>query len=113
MLLNNIIGGVNRAVQRAKYRKHPFSVKSSAINSVENGNELSEKFFIFIDESNVNLFVRRARGISRRLKRAFSKLALTTGPNLHMIGLISAIGILNFKKKRKSYNADTCNPWVH
>ena len=61
---------------------------------VEKITQMSEegKTVIFIDESNVNLFLRRSRGRAPVGSRAVVKIPTTKGANIHMIGAMTQTG---------------------
>jgi transposase len=71
-----------------------------------------EKVFIFMDESNFNLFCRRSVGRSRRGFRAVVKLPNSKGPNLHLIGGMSSNGDFFLERQRGSFTAVACKDWV-
>ena len=64
-------------------------------NYVENIiNSIGEnKFICYIDESNVNLFLRRTNGYAARGNRAVVKLPSSRGANIHMIAALSSTGM--------------------
>ena len=70
------------------------------------------KKVIYIDESNVNLFLRRSEGRSRRGTRCCVKAATTRGSNVHIIGGISQTGLVFWERQRGSYTKDKCCEWL-
>ena len=70
------------------------------------------KTIIFVDESNVNLFLRRSRGRAPKGSRAVVHMPTSKGPNIHMIGAMTQTGLVNFKRRRGSYRSDSCNEWL-
>ena len=69
------------------------------------------KNIIYIDESNLNLFLRRTQARSKTGTRAHINLPCTKGPNVHMVAGISRTGLHHFRKKRGSYNLEGANQW--
>ena len=70
------------------------------------------KDIIWIDETNFNLFCRRTQGWSRRGTRAVQDRPPSRGPNLHVIGAISSVGIVMMTKHRGAFKNDICNSWI-
>lgn len=70
------------------------------------------KQIVWIDQTNFNLFCRRARGRSRAGARAVQILPSSRGPNVHLIGGISAAGIVAMDRRRGSFTADSAIAWV-
>lgn len=70
------------------------------------------KQIVWIDETNFNLFCRRSRGRSRVGNRAVQMLPASRGPNIHLIGGISAAGIVTMDRRRGSFNAAAANEWI-
>ena len=70
------------------------------------------KTVLFIDETNVNLFLRRDQGRSSKGSRCVVKAATTKGPNIHVIGMMSQTGIVYWERRRGSFRKDACNQWL-
>lgn len=70
------------------------------------------KQIIFMDESNVNLFISRTSGRSRKGQRCVVKRPNSHGPNVHMICGISQRGLHNFTRARGSFKWESANTWV-
>jgi len=70
------------------------------------------KTIIWIDETNFNLFCRRTHGRSLAGTRAVINLPASRGPNVHVIGAISAGNIISFTVKRGSFTANEANTWL-
>jgi transposase len=70
------------------------------------------KQIVWIDETNFNLFCRRNRGRSRTGVRAVQHLPAARGPNVHLIGAISAAGIVTMERRRGSFSSDSANIWI-
>ena len=70
------------------------------------------KLIIYIDETNVNLFLRRNQGRSRKGTRCSVVAPTSKGKNVHVIGAISQRGLVHWERRRGSYrNADCCD-WL-
>ena len=70
------------------------------------------KTIVYIDESNVNLFLRRKQGRSRMGQRAVAKLPSCKGANVHMISGLTQSGLVGFERRRGSYKGADCKQWV-
>lgn len=70
------------------------------------------KFIVYVDESNVNLFIRRNFGRSLKGHRSVVKLPNSKGPNVHMIAGISQRGLHHFKRLRGSFRINDANEWL-
>ena len=71
-----------------------------------------EKHIVFVDESNVNLFVRRTQGRARKGKRALIALPASKGPNLHMVAGVSLRGLHHFETKRGPFTLCAAQNWL-
>ncbi|KAK9737467.1 hypothetical protein QE152_g10679 [Popillia japonica] len=60
------------------------------------------KQIVWIDETNFNLFCRRSKGGSTKGARAVQVLPAVRGPNIHLIGTVSAVGVISMKRRRGS-----------
>jgi hypothetical protein len=58
------------------------------------------KYVVFVDESNVNLFLRQSRGRAAIGWRAVVKLPSSKGANIHMIGALTQTSLIGFTRKR-------------
>ena len=58
------------------------------------------KQIIWMDETNFNLFCRRNRGRAKSGQRAIQVLPASRGPNVHLIGAISAAGVVVMTRQR-------------
>lgn len=70
------------------------------------------KQIVWIDETNFNLFCRRTRGRAKAGTRAVQLLPAAKGPNVHLIGAISAAGVLSMERRRGSFTAQSANAWI-
>lgn len=70
------------------------------------------KQIVWVDETNFNLFCRRTKGRARAGSRAVQKLPAARGPNIHLIGAISAAGVISMSRRRGSYTAIFANEWL-
>lgn len=72
----------------------------------------ANKTFIFMDETNFNLFCRKNTGRALQGRRAVVTLPNSKGPNLHIIGAISPAGIVHWERLRGSFKNESCNSWL-
>lgn len=81
---------------------------------VENLNRYIEqgKQIVWIDQTNFNLFCRRSKGRALAGSRAIQKLPAAKGPNVHLIGAISAASVVMMERRRGSFTAELANAWV-
>ena len=70
------------------------------------------KTLIFIDESNVNLFLRRSIGRARKGERCVVRRPNTKGPNVHMIAAISQQRLHRFERKRGHFRGEDAKEWL-
>jgi transposase len=70
------------------------------------------KYLLFVDESNVNLFIRRTVGRALVGSRAVVKMPSSKGANIHMLGALTQTGMVGFTRRRGSYKAEHCNLWI-
>jgi transposase len=70
------------------------------------------KDIIWIDETNFNLFCRRSQGRSRAGTRAIQTMPTSRGPNIHLIGAVSANAVLRITLRRGSFKNNDCNTWM-
>lgn len=70
------------------------------------------KQIVFIDETNFNLFCRRTKGRARRGHRAVMQLPSAKGPNVHLIGAMSATGMVLLERRRGSYTKELANEYI-
>lgn len=94
------------------------------MNSVEN--KLKRKVFVtallqfirdgkqcvWMDETNFNLYCRRSKGRAKKGKRAVQTLPVSKGPNIHLIGAISATGVILMERRRGSFTAALGNEFA-
>ena len=73
---------------------------------------VQNKTIVWMDETNLNLFCRRTQARSPSGSRAVVRLPSSKGPNIHVIGAMSAYQVLKFTKKRGSFNAEAAKTWV-
>ena len=71
------------------------------------------KHIVYVDESNVNLFLRRSRARSKKGTRALGLLPASKGSNVHLIAGISLLGLHHFQRKRGAYKLQDAEEWVH
>lgn len=81
---------------------------------VQNLNRYIEegKQIVWMDQTNFNLFCRRSKGRALSGLRAVQKLPAAKGPNVHLIGAISAAGVVMMERRRGSFTAELANAWV-
>lgn len=94
---------MNSEVNRQKRAEYV----SSAVQALEEG-----KTLIYIDECNVNLFLRRTSGRSRKGARCSVKAPISKGKNVHVIGAISQTGLVYWERRRGSFTKDDCKDWL-
>lgn len=70
------------------------------------------KTVVYMDESNVNLFIRRGCGRSRKGTRCSVKAPASKGHNVHIIGAISQTGMVYWERRRGSFRKEDCKNWV-
>ena len=70
------------------------------------------KYIIYIDECNVNLFLRRFAGRSKKGSRCSIKLPTCRGKNVHVIGAISQRGLVYLERRRGSYTKEESREWT-
>ena len=70
------------------------------------------KYIVWFDETNVNLYCRRTQARAPAGDRAPLARPASKGPNVHIIGAISAYQVINITRRRGSFNADSCKDWV-
>ena len=70
------------------------------------------KTVLYMDETNINLFLRRSQGRSRKGTRCSVKAATAKGPNIHVIGAMTQTGIVYWESRRGSFKKDDCNQWL-
>lgn len=86
--------------------------KRAAYVHALNGLIQQGKQVIWIDETNFNLFCRRSKGRAKVGDRAVQHLPASRGPNVHLIGAISAAGIVKMDRRRGSYTSALANVWL-
>lgn len=70
------------------------------------------KHVIYVDECNVNLFLRRSTGRARKGTRCSMKIPTSRGKNVHVIGAISQRGLVHLEKRRGSYTKEESREWA-
>jgi len=70
------------------------------------------KYIIWMDETNLNLFCRRTQGRARIGKRAVVAMPNSKGPNVHVIGAISAYQVIHMTRLRGAFTAEKANMWL-
>lgn len=70
------------------------------------------KYFVYVDETNYNLFCRRTIGRARRGLRAVVKRPNSKGPNLHIVCGISSTGVVLWERQRGSLKIPNFNAWL-
>lgn len=70
------------------------------------------KTVIYIDETNVNLFLRRSQARARKGFRPAVKCAPSRGRNIHILGGISQHGLVYWERRRGNYRKEDCNEWL-
>ena len=106
-----------------------FTVKEAraapaTVNSEENRRRRAEyvtahmapvgngKTLIYVDETNVNLFRRRACGRSKKGARCLLKAPASKGKNVHIIGAIIQTSLVYWERRRGSYTKEECHGWT-
>lgn len=87
--------------QRANVEGNKVMRRRYVENILEYVGEL--KLVVFVDETNFNLYCRRAMGRARRGARAVVKLPNSKGPNLHIVGCISSSNLEFWERRRGSF----------
>lgn len=70
------------------------------------------KTVIYIDETNVNLFLRRSQARARKGFRPAVKCAPSRGRNIHILGGIAQHGMVYWERRRGNYRKEDCNEWL-
>lgn len=70
------------------------------------------KTLVYVDESNVNLFLRRSIGRAKKGLRRVVRLQNSKGSNVHMIAGISQREFHHFKRMRGSFRHGDANEWL-
>lgn len=70
------------------------------------------KQVVWIDETNFNLYCRRTQGRAKRGKRASQIWPVSKGPNVHLIGAMSAAGIVQIVRRRGSFNSELAKEFL-
>ena len=70
------------------------------------------KVMIYVDETNINLFLRRSCGRSKKGTRCLVKTPTSKGKNLHIIGAITQTGLVFWERRRGSYTKEECHEWT-
>ena len=66
---------------------------------------------IYINETNVNLFLRRTQCRSRKGTRFCVKVPTSRGQNIHIIAGISQAGLVYWERRRGAYKKEHCHEW--
>ncbi|KAI4466021.1 transposable element-related [Holotrichia oblita] len=85
--------------------------RSEYVRTLNQYIEVGEQM-VWIDETNFNLFCRRTGGRSKVSDRAVQRLPASRGPNVHLIGAISAVGIISMERRRGFFAAELANNWL-
>lgn len=103
-----------KQVHRQPITMNSFENKTRRADYVRNLNNYVQqgKQIVWIDETNFNLFCRKTRGRSRIGSRAIQLLPAARGPNVHLIGGISAAGVVLFERRRGSFDSQAANGWL-
>lgn len=72
----------------------------------------NHKQFIYVDQTNFNLYCRRKQGWARAGARAVQVTPSSRGPNIHLIGAIGNVGTIKMDKRRGSFRALDANEWM-
>ena len=70
---------------------------------------LNGKQVIWLDETNFNLFCGRTNGWSRKGNRATQQVPSSSGPNVHVIGVMSCEAIIKISRKQGPFCHADCN----
>ena len=118
------ISTIHRHLDGQLYTMKKVLPEPVAMNSMDNKTKRAEyvqkvmeatgtgRTVIYINETNVNLFMRRSQGRSRRGTRCSVKAATSKGPNIHVIGAMSQTGVVYWERRRGSYKKADCGEWL-
>lgn len=98
--------------QPVNMNSHENKIRRAEYVRLLNGYIQEGKQIVWIDETNFNLFCRRTRGRSKTGNRAIQLLPASRGPNIHLIGGISAAGVVLIERRRGSFNSQAANRWL-
>lgn len=85
--------------------------RKAFVEAVQN-EEDNGKHIIYIDETNINLFIRRNFGRAPKGTKCIVQCPTSRGKNIHIIGAISKQGLVYSQKRRGSYRKDDCCAWL-
>ena len=74
--------------------------------------EARRNFIVYIDETNINLFLRRNFGRSFKGTRCSTLVPTSTVKNIRIIGAISKERLVCHQRRRGCYLKETCFTWV-
>lgn len=100
---HQIVETMNSADNKLKRRQYVEQVS---------GYMRQSKYIIWMDETNLNLYCRRSQARALAGQRAAIALPASKGPNIHVIGCISAYQVIRMTRVRGSFKAATCKEWV-
>ena len=72
----------------------------------------NSKKIIYMNETNVNLFLRRKHWRSKKGTRCSVKSPTSRGKNIHIIGAISQTELSYWERRRGSYRKEDCCEWM-
>ena len=67
---------------------------------------------VFMDETNLNIYISRTEGRSVRGSRCTTVAGGSKGANVHVIGAISNLGIVHYELKRGSFKKENAQEWI-
>jgi len=115
--IGNRLNGQLYTIKRLHYEPTTMNSQENKLRRKQYVTSLNEhirsgKQVVWIDETNFNLFIRRNFGRSRQGTRAVVTLPAARGPNIHVIGAISATGPVKFETRRGSFTWQAANEWI-
>lgn len=118
MTMSNYLHGRLITVKKAHYEPVSMNSEVNKIKRqeyVETASALLRegKTFIYMDETNFNLFCRRTQARSKRGHRATVVTPNSRGRNLHIIGAITAYGVVCMTRRRGAFRSEDAKEWVN
>ena len=116
-MVSNALDGESFSVKKVHVQPHGMNTLSNKVKRkkfIEEVMKLSSesKFIVHIDESNVNLFIRRNFGRSKKRWRSVVKLPNSKGANVHMVAGIGQQGLHHFTWRRGAFRNENANEWL-
>jgi hypothetical protein len=95
---------MNNEINKEKRREYLLDFKERQTDG---------KTFLWLDETNYNLFCTRTQGRARKGERAkIINAAANKGQNVHIIGAISSDGYMYWESRRGSFKKPDAQDWV-